>query len=309
MSRPTEWRIQLAERQIDSGNPRAAVETLRQILAEDPEAAYPHALIAFALIGTKRLHAAEVEAAHALAIDPGAPSSHFAMAEVRFAQTRLPEAEVHLNQALAIDPELVGARVQLAEIHKLNARRDLARGELMQALSVQPCSAGALTALAQLDILEGNLGEAEHRLRSVLAELPMHSAATIAMGHLLLQRGDLEAAREHAIVVIQRNPNSPSALQLLASIKARKNPIIGSWWRYAVWMERHGESAQIGLLLGAFFFYRVLVAYTTNTGNEPLRTLVDGVWFGIVAYSWFAPLIFMRLLRKEIGEVKLRGDF
>jgi len=39
------------------------------------------------------------------------------------------------------------------------------------------------------------------------------------------------------------------------------------------------------------------------------QELVSYGWLGICAYSWFAPVVYRRMLEKELQQVSLRADF
>src|SRR5206468_7755004 len=64
-------------------NWNAAIETLRRILTIDPGHARAHAALALALVGARRVTAAEIEAGLALAEDGNRAFCHLAMAVVR----------------------------------------------------------------------------------------------------------------------------------------------------------------------------------------------------------------------------------
>ena len=44
-------------------------------------------------------------------------------------------------------------------------------------------------------------------------------------------------------------------------------------------------------------------------GNSPAATLLTVCWLGVVAYTWVAPSLFERMLKKELASVQLKPDF
>ena len=70
-----------------------------------------------------------------------------------------------------------------------------------------------------------------------------------------------------------------------------------------------GSTAGIAILVGAFFLYRVANIVLEEQGKQQFADLVQYAWLGIVAYSWFAPALFNRMIKRELESVRLRPDF
>ena len=92
-------------------------------------------------------------------------------------------------------------------------------------------------------------------------------------------------------------------------MKARQSKTLGLWWRYSVWMGGLGSTAGIAILVGAFFAYRTANILLEEFGRQQFATLLSYAWLGIVAYTWFAPALFDRMVKKELESVSLQPDF
>ena len=129
------------------------------------------------------------------------------------------------------------------------------------------------------------------------------------MGRILLHHGKVEEAREHAIWALRSDPSSRGALHLMAAVKARSSFWLGLWWRYSTWMGALGDGRAILVLLAAYVLYRFGVITAQHVGRQNLAEYLSLLWLGIVAYTWFGPMLFRRSLEKELKTVQLREDF
>lgn len=300
--------LELARRLIRVGQHDGAIESLRRVLAEDPDHAEAHALLSLVLLGQRRLHAAGYEADAALALEPHAPLSLLASANVLIARRRLGEAEERLLELRRVAPGMAEGLRRLAGLRSLQGRREEAGELLAEALRLDPEDVGVLTDLGEWHLEQGRLDAAEDLAQRALEMEPESPDALVLQGHVLLRRGDLEAAREHALWALRSDPADPASLHLLTAIKARRNPVLGLWWRYSVWMGSFGDGRIILVLLVAYALYRFAVITADHLGQPGLAGAVSFAWLAIVAYTWFGPALFERSLRKELAQVELR-DF
>jgi tetratricopeptide (TPR) repeat protein len=289
-------------------NWHAAIELLRRVLASDPDHANAHASLALCLLGARRPHAAAVEAGLALGSQPESPFCHYAAAAVCRAQRKLDEAYKHC--LVAIDGgDGLDARVLAASIKALQNDRAGARALLLEALAISAEHTGALTQLARIELHEGKLDEARRRIELVLTLDPSDAEAHVVAGYVALARGEVSEANDHVRFVLAHDAASQSALELLTAIKARKNPLLGAWWRWNVFIGLRTDTSQLGILLGSFIVVRLVVILLGELGHEGAESLVTQIWLAFCAYTWFAPAIFRWLLERELKTVKLRDDY
>jgi Tfp pilus assembly protein PilF len=301
--------LERARQQLRAGNPEAAIETLRRVLSLAPEHARAHAMLAWVLIDRRRLHAAELEAGHALLEDPELPLAHFVMAQVAMARRDLDRARTHLDQLLELEPHDADNHVAMAHYHELRGQWDEARASLDHALELEPDEPDILVALGQLLYQLGRVDQAAERCEAALELDPEHLGAHRLRGWLDLHAGNLQEARGHACFVLAHDPADEPALTLLVAIMARKSIWLGSWWRLSTWLGQLEDQRRMAVLLGSFVVYQVLTIVARALGRPEVAEALQWAWLGVCAYTWVAPLVFRRLLAKELGQVRLRPDY
>lgn len=298
-----------ARLQLARGDLRGALETLRRALAEDPEEAHAHALLALVLLALKRPHAAAHEAGLALGLAPELPLAHSTAASVALAQRRFPDAERHITRLLELEPDSADPLLLQARLLGLRGERARRREVLERAVALAPEDPDALVALGEDALERGDLKEAEARAREVLTLQPESQEALVLMGQVWLRRGRVEEAREHALWVLRQDATDTGALRLLASLKARQNPLLGLWWRYAMFMGELGSTRGMVVLLGAFVAYRFATLAARDLGQPGLASVIQLVWLALVVYSWVGPALFQRMVRQELETVRLDPRF
>jgi len=287
MDRSFDSQLEHALRLLHLGSPQAAEEALKEALSLEPQSAPAHALLAMCLLSLRRLHAAEHEARLALGLAPDAALPHLVLGQILFARRRLRQAEEHLARAAVLDPDDPDHHRALASLLDFTGRRREGRAALA----------------------EGRLLQARARAQEALEQAPEHGEALVLMGNVLLRQGDVERAREHAHWAVRQDPTDRGALHLLASVKARSNPFLGLWWRWTAWMGTTGDGTEMLVVIVPFLLYRVGEVALKNAGLANAAQLLQWVWMAIVAYTWFAPAIFRRMLQKELSEVRLKPGF
>jgi tetratricopeptide (TPR) repeat protein len=305
----TSYLLEVAYQRFNAGHEDGAMDSLRQLLAEDPECAEAHALLALCLLNMRRLHAGRHEARLALAKEPMLPLAHYVAALIDMAARRFKSAEQHLLQVLDLEPMEARYYRSLADLRQLTGRRKESLPLLEKALELQPDDPANLVALAEYHQATGNWEQAHSFARQALQADPTHAPAVIVLGHLLLREGDINGAREHAIWALQENANNYAALGLLTAVKARSNVFMGVWWRFNRWMNERGSTGAIILLLGMFLVYRVTVITLAGQGYTGAAQVVDWLWLAFALYTFTAPQIFKRAMEKEISQVKLSKEF
>jgi hypothetical protein len=58
-----------------------------------------------------------------------------------------------------------------------------------------------------------------------------------------------------------------------------------------------------------YLAYRLGELAATDLGQTGISVALSTVWLAFVAYSWVAPAIFQRMIRRELASVQLRPDF
>jgi tetratricopeptide (TPR) repeat protein len=301
--------IEQADRARRAHNWSSATDLLKRALAIDPEHDGAHASLALALLGARRLHAAIIEIDLALGFGPNNPFCHYAAAAVRRAERKLDDAWRHCLVAMQDDDDNVEVRVLGAEIKSLENDITYARSLLAEALAFDADHVDALSSLAELELGEGNIAEAYRRIEQALTADPSDVDAHIIAGYVALARNKVDEAEEHARFALNHDAGERTALRLWTAVKARRNVLLGLWWRWTTAVGLRSERSQIGILIGIFVIVRLIIIVLGAYGYEDAEDLLRKIWLAFCAYTWFAPEIFQWMLRRELETVVLRDDF
>lgn len=301
--------MNLARIQLAHGNHPGAVEMLRRALSENPDDADAHALLSLVLLRQKRVHAAEHEAGLALTLEADLPMAHVAAASVALARHQFSRAEQHISRLLELEPDDADNLRLQARLFELTGKRPQRREALERALALGPDDPHTLTALGEEALERGDTAEAERRAREALAADAQFLDGLVLMGQVHLRRGQVEEARDHAVWALRQNATDEGALRLLVDLQARRSWVLGLWWRWATWMGTLGDTQGMLVLLGAFTAQYVATQAAEDLKLPTVAQLITLVWLGLAVYSWVAPSLFTRMLRRELEGVQLNARF
>ncbi|MBC8069503.1 MAG: tetratricopeptide repeat protein [Deltaproteobacteria bacterium] len=289
------------------GDTQGGMVLLKQVLAEDPGHAWAHALLSICMIDCKLVRVARVEAEAAVRADPELAIARRAMGEVQVAERKLGQAEASFRYAIELEPENADLFVRLVALLRMRDRRD--EDLLVRALELAPDDPDVLVAAAYDCFDRRELDRAEGHAREALEEDPEHVDALVAMGWIRLAQGDVADAHAHVRMAMHADPTDDGALRLLGSIKARKNPILGLWWRWSMWMSSFGDERSIAILIAMFIVYRLATVFAEDMGRDDIAGIIRSVWLAFVAYTWIAPGLWQRMLQRDIAPVELGRDY
>ncbi len=301
--------LEQAEVQRRLGNHRGATELVQRALTLDPDHARAHAALAFTLLGARRLPGAVIEMRAALGLDANDPYIHHVAAAVLGAERKLEDAWAHCLIALEGPVAATETYVLGARIRTLQGDRPRAKELLLEALALDAAHTGALTRLARLELDAGNRAEASRLALLALESDPADHEAHIVAGYLDLASDDTAGAEQHARFVLNQNATDQDGLALWTAIQARRNWLLGLWWRWNAWISRGDERRRVALLIAMFVLVRIAIILTGELGYEGASRALTLGWLGFCAYTWFAPELFRRMLQRELGTVHLDPDF
>jgi tetratricopeptide (TPR) repeat protein len=301
--------IEQADRARRAHNWDTAIDLLKRALAIDPEHPEAHGSLALALLGARRLHGAIIEIDLALGFGPDSSFCHYAAAAVRRSERKLDDAWKHCLVAMQDDDQDVDTRVLGAEIKVLQGDHAAARTLLEEALAIDADHVDALSGLADIELRAGNYGEAHRRIEAALTADPSDVSAHISAGYIALARNKVDEAEHHARFALNQDAGERDALRLWTAVKARRNLLIGLWWRFNAFIGLRSERAQIGIMIGSFVVVRLAVIVLGAAGYEDAELMLQRAWLGFCAYTWFAPQIFNWMLQRELTNVVLRDDY
>ncbi len=305
----TEQWLRQAQRMLSGGHLDRAIELLTRALSEDPDSGDAHAMLAFCLVGKKRLYAAELEAGYALAMESDNPFAHLAMAAVRIGTRKFTEAERHLDAAKELSPESAEAHRLSASLYRIWGKAERAHTEIEHARALDPESPDVWAQSGWLAFDRGERDTAREHAIAALEIDPEHVDALTLLGHCDLAAGRTEEARAHALWALQQEPDDGGAMTLFAAVKARKSWLLGLWWRFQSFVNAGSQRRAIALLIGAYLLYRIGSIALNQNGLSKESLYLTLAWLGFCVYTWFAPTLFWRSIRKEMESVRLRPDY
>ena len=292
---------------LDRGDLDGAIDILHEALALDPDSVEAHALLSLCLLNLRALGPARAEAEAALALDGEYAFAHNAMGYVFIAQGKLERAAHHFELALALDPDDPSNYDSMASLDRMRGRPY--RHWLDQALELDPDDPKLLAGVSDERYEAGDFAEARRFAEASLQINAECSDGLLAMARVLLVEKQLDDAREHVVAALRNNAVDDEALRLLVVIRARQNPILGVWMRWQVWLETMHDGKRVAWLVGLLVGTRLLAQIFVDLGLPSLASAVRTVWLAFVAYTWIGPVVFRRMLERELRDVELDDEY
>lgn len=301
--------IARAERQLSHGDIAGAIESLRQLLSQDPDNAGAHAFLSLCLHDQKRLAAAEHEARLALTLEPELVLGHTALGTVALAKQDTGAAEQSFRQALEIDPEDMSSLLGLAWSNLL--RRDTARALdwVDRALATDPEAVDALVLKGVVHLQRNEIAAARSQAEQALGLDAENIDACVLLGDVLLLQHEVEAARELGALALSRNPDHEGAVELMVRIRAHRRPLLRWWWRYAAWMQARSQSLQILVLVIGYMSIQVMRIAAKQGHVSTSFWIVFSLWLGFCILTWAAPELIKRAVARELKATDLKPDY
>jgi len=305
----TQQFLQLAIRQINAGNVRAAIAPLHRVLAADPQHPTAHAHLAHCLRDTGQAAEARREIATALALSPESGYVRRIAGVIAIDDGDLVAAEDHLNTARGLSPRDPWVYRWLARLYCRSGRSHLAVPVLEDGLRQIPDDTGLMGALASLLLASGETRLAARAAAETLRLDPESADAHSVLGAARLFDGDTQRAREHALLALRSNPDHVRANRLDRLIRLRRNPFFALCWFAAVGLGKATRGASPAAVKYAFIVIVVTVAaigraIDWNLGNALGLSLL-ALPLGLVIGLGFLE----RALTRSLAQVRLSSDF
>jgi Flp pilus assembly protein TadD len=280
---------------------------LRELLAQRPNEAQAHALLAYVLSRQKRHAEALKEANLAIHLDPTHANGHFFRARILLSLHHQREAHEAIHEALRLRPDYPPYHALLSTIHFSRKHWQKALRAAKEGLRYDPEDAQCLHCRGMALNKLGERAEATDSLKDALASDPESAVAHATLGWVQLHQGKPESALECFREALRLNPLSDYARQgIVEALKAR-NPIYRFMLRYFLWMGSLTTGEQWGfvaLVSGVRSGLR-----TVARAFPPLYIIVLPVqllYFGFVLLTWIARPLFALVLRFDpLGRLAL----
>ena len=296
---------------FEQGRYDLAEAELGRALAEDPEDADAHGLLALSRASAGKNDEALEAAKQAVALAPDRGYFHFVLGKVHFDRDEHRPADAALREAIRLDPEEANYRWIRASILFSWEKREEALEEADAGLRLDPEVSG-LHSLRGL-ILYGldRVPEAEEAFRTALRIDPGNDMAHSGLGRIEASRGRADAAVERYREALRLDPNDAWARSgLLDALRARY-PVYGLFLRYFEWTRRLSPRTRSVLFIGLYVVFRY-AGKAAKDAEGPLRWALLAVAVGYVLFallSWIADPLFNLLLRlRPEGRLLLDRD-
>lgn len=295
---------------IEQSRYKLAQQELRQSLAEEPDDAMAHAVLAICLTHLDEPGMAVREAELAVGFDPQLPFVYYAQSVVETQRNCFEDAEQAIHEAIGLDPYNTVFFAQLArvELEQHHWQKALTAAEQGLELDPEDVSCTNLRAIALTRL--GRRSEAGEAIETALKRDPEDAESHANLGWSLLENGEPEKAMEHFRESLRLDPENDWARQgIVEAIKARHffYRIILGWF---VWMSNLSGRAQWAVLIGAFLGYQILRSLATHNPN-----LLPWLIPVLIAYATFAimtwvasPLLNLALRLNPFGRYALTRE-
>ena len=295
---------------LEQGRHELAIPELRQVLATDPDAALPHALLAVCLVDQEHFAEAQDEAQRAIALAPDLPFAHYALAHVLHDRRDFDRALVAVREAIRLEPEDADFHALEAQLHLANYRwaEALAAAERGLQVEAQHVASTNLRAVALVKL--GRKAEAGATIESALARDPDNTFTHANQGWTLLEQGNHAKALEHFREAMRLDPQNDWARQgIIESLKAR-HFIYSVMLRYFLWMAKLPPNWQLGVILGGWLGNRLLGAVAkSNPALQPWVFPLQMLYLAFALLTWTAEPLFNLLLRlNKFGRLALSEE-
>ncbi len=287
-----------------------AEQELRQSLAQQPDGAQAHALLALCLSEREAFEEATEEVHQAVHLAPDEPFPHYVLSRVMSDRNRYQEANEAILEAIRLDPDDASNFAQLAQIHFAQRRWPAALEAAEQGLQLDPENDPCTNLRAMALVKLGRKTEAGDAMQAALARQPEDALTHANQGWTLIELGQHEKAMEHFREALRIDPSLDWARQgIVEALKARYF-IYRIMLGYFLWMMKLGGRARWGVLLGGYFgfqFLRSLARRNPELAPWIMPLLVVYVVFAIM--TWVASPLFNLLLRlNRFGRLALSRE-
>lgn len=286
-----------AQQLMAQGRWPEAVEQLRRSLADDPDDAAGHALLALCLANAERGEEALREADLALAADADLPLAHFARARALLELHRSAEAESAAGACLALDPDDADCHALIGQTRLVRDDRPGALAAAEAGLALDPEHRACRLLRGQLLVLLGRGAEAAAQQADDLARDPDDDWAHANTGYAKLHAGDPRAAALHFAEALRLDPdNSFARAGLVDALKAR-HTIYRVFLAAMLGLTRLRPGVRWAVMVGGYLVYRI-ADRIGEVRPEWYPWLAPLVWayFSFAMLTWLADPVFNLIL-------------
>jgi tetratricopeptide (TPR) repeat protein len=295
---------------VEQSRYELAEQELRQSLADEPDDATAHALLAICLTHLKQHGQGMREAELAIGFDPEEPFVYYAKSVVETARNCFSDAEESIHQAIGRNPYSTEFFAQLARIHLEQDHWSAALEAADRGLQLDPEDVECTNLRAISLVRLGRRAEAGEAIQTALKRNPEDANSHANMGWSVLEDGKPKESLEHFRESLRLDPeNEWARTGIVEAMKARYlvYRVVLGWF---VWMMGLSARTQWVVLIGAFFGYLTLLSFADQHPQ-----LLPWLMPLLIAYAAFAlmtwvasPLLNLTLRLNRFGRYALTQD-
>ncbi|MDJ0982249.1 MAG: tetratricopeptide repeat protein, partial [Kiloniellales bacterium] len=162
---------------------------------------------------------------------------------------------------------------------------------------------------ADIALDRNDLARAYETAERALRVNPQHLGACLVMGEVLCRQGDTEAALDHAVLALTQSPDHDGALELLALIRARRNPLFALWWRGEQAIKRLGPAFRVIAVLSIVMLYASLDWLFVGLGLLSWKYGLAAIFFPLGIYFAFGHMALSMMIDWEKRKIRLSSSF
>ncbi len=291
--------LQRARLMMEQRRAIQAADQLRQVLANDPDNAEAHSLLALCLLGDRdQWHNATREAEMAVGLSPDSSLSHYVLASVLEKRNRFPEALQALDQAIQLAPEqshFYGLKASVLG-QQSRWREALEAASIGLSLDAEDESCSSLRAIAM-----ERLGKTDHAMDQANAGVsrrPDSSMAHSTRGWALLQSGQYRQAQEAFREALRLGPTNEMARVGMIQALNNNHFFFRMIFSFYTFIGRMAQWTQWAILIGMFVGMRMLRAFAqANPEWQPYVLPISVLYLAFCILSWIATPMFNTFLR------------
>ena len=275
-----------------------AEDELRRCMADDPDFAPAHALLALCMLARESFADATDCAQRAVGMAPDVPFPHYVLAQVMMARNRFEEAEQSARQAVELNPYSADLHQMLGDAYFAQRRWPSALEEAEEGLRLDAEHIGCANLRAMALVKLGRKDEADKVLEGVLARDPEDGYSHANQGWTALHQNDPKKALEHFREALRLEPTLEFAQAgMVEALKARYF-IYRLMLRWFLWMSSLGRRWQWVFILVLFFSTRIIRNLAQDNPNlGPILWPMWGILIGFSLMTWIADPLFNLMLR------------
>ncbi|MEO8271722.1 MAG: tetratricopeptide repeat protein, partial [Aureliella sp.] len=276
-----------------------AADHLKQLLAQNPDSAEAHGLLALCLSYDRdQWHEATREAQLAVHLAPDEGFSHYALAVVLEKRNRLPEALKAAQEALRIDSYNVAYYALAASVHAQQAHWQDALDMASQGMAIDPDSSGCATIRSLALERLGRTQDASAEADAAVARNPDSAEAHAMRGWTQMQNGKYKDAQNSFRESLRLDPTYEFARSGMIQALNNNHLLFRLIFRFYSFVGRQTQAAQWALIIGLFVGMRVLRAMSVQYPSlQPYVTPISLLYLSFCLLSWIANPLFNTFLR------------